>query len=322
MSDPLRVGVVGVGSMGRNHARVYSGLPDAELVGVADADVERASEVADAHATRAYDAQTLLEIVDAVSVVVPTAYHADVLADCIEADVHALVEKPFVADVETGRDLAARARDAGVTLQVGHIERFNPAVRTVADIVANLDVLAVDAERLGPPLDRDLGSNVVHDLMIHDLDVVCALLDATPDSVTAAGGHDGQYATATCTFPDGVVASFTASRVTQQKVRRLAITARECQVLVDYTGQSVEIHRSSAPEYIASSEGFRHRTESVVERPMVDNGEPLAHELRAFLAAARDATEPVVSAEDGLRALELATRVDDLASRRLTEVAP
>ena len=322
MTDALRVGVVGVGSMGRNHARVYDELRGAELVGVSDADAERASEVADAHATRAYDAPDLLDAADAVSVVVPTAYHADVLADCIDAGVHALVEKPFVADVETGRQLAARAREAGVTLQVGHIERFNPAVRTVADVVENLDVLAVDARRLGPPLDRDLGSNVVHDLMIHDLDVVCALLGATPDSVAAAGGHDGQYATATCTFPDGAVASFTASRVTQQKVRRLAITARECQVLVDYTDQSVEIHRSSAPEYVAGNGGFRHRTESVVERPMVDNGEPLAHELRAFLEAARNGTEPVVSAEDGLRALELATRVDDLADRATMEVAP
>jgi predicted dehydrogenase len=322
VNDPLRVGVVGVGSMGRNHARVYDELAGAELVGVTDADAARASEVADAHATRAYDVQTLLDVVDAVSVVVPTAYHADVLADCIDAGVHALVEKPFVADVETGRELAARARSAGVTLQVGHIERFNPAVRTVADIVENLDVLAVEAHRLGPPLDRDLGSNVVHDLMIHDLDVVCALLGATPESVTAAGGHGGQYATATCTYPGGVVASFTASRVTQQKVRRLAITARECQVIVDYTDQSVEIHRSSAPEYVAGNGGFRHRTESVIERPMVDNGEPLAHELRAFLEAVRDGTEPVVSAEDGLRALELATRVDDLVSRRTTEVAP
>ena len=321
MTDPLRVGVVGVGSMGRNHARVYDELPEADLVGVADADVERASEVADAHATRASDAPELLDAADAVSIVVPTPYHADVLSDCIDAGVHALVEKPFVADVKTGRELAARARSAGVTLQVGHIERFNPAVRTVAEVVENLDVLAVDAERLGPPLDRDLGSNVVHDLMIHDLDVVCALLRDTPDSVTAAGGHDGQYATATCTFSDGVVASFTASRVTQQKVRRLAITARECQVLVDYTDQSVEIHRSSAPEYVAGNGGFRHRTESVVERPMVDNGEPLAHELSAFLEAIRDGTEPVVTAEDGLRALELATRVDDLANRRTAEVA-
>jgi len=322
VTGPVRVGVVGVGSMGRNHARVYDELEAADLVGVADRDAERASEVADAHATRAYDARELLDAVDAVSVVVPTAYHADVLADCIDAGVHALVEKPFVADVETGRDLAQRARTAGVTLQVGHIERFNPAVRTTANVVENLDVLAVDAQRLGPPLDRDLGSNVVHDLMIHDLDVVCALLEDTPGSVTAAGGHDGQYATATCTFPGDVVASFTASRVTQRKVRRLCITARECQVLVDYTDQSVEIHRSSAPEYVAGSGGFRHRTESVVERPMVDNGEPLAHELSAFLDAIQTDAEPVVTAADGLRALELATRVDDLASRRTAEVAP
>jgi predicted dehydrogenase len=183
-------------------------------------------------------------------------------------------------------------------------------------------VLAVSAERLGPPLDRALGSNVVYDLMIHDIDVVQGLLDADPVSVTASGTADGQYATANCAFDDGVVASLTASRVTQQKVRRLAITARECRVLVDYTDQTVEIHRSSTPEYVASEGDFRHRTESVVERPMVDNGEPLKHELRSFVDAVRTGETPVVTAEDGLRAVELAARIDAMVDGETTEVAP
>jgi predicted dehydrogenase len=321
VTDALRAGVVGVGSMGRNHARVYRELADVDLVGVADADPETAREVADEYGVPAVSADTLLRDADAVSVAVPTPYHADLVADCIDAGVHALVEKPFVADPERGRRLAERAQKADVTLQVGHVERFNPAVRAVAEVVPDLDVLAVTAERLGPPTERDVAANVVHDLMIHDIDVVRALLDGEPGGVTASGAASSQYATATCTFPDGVVASFTASRVTEQKVRRLAITARECRVVVDYTDQSVEIHRSTTPEYVAEDGGFRHRTESVVERPMVDNGEPLKHELRAFADAARNGTEPVVTAEDGLRALELASRIDDILDPKAPEVA-
>ncbi|WP_232702073.1 Gfo/Idh/MocA family protein [Halobacterium wangiae] len=317
----LRAGVIGVGSMGRNHARVYQELSDTQLVGVADADRAAAIRVATEYGTSALDTGVLLDRVDVVSIAVPTPVHATLVQQCIDAGVHALVEKPFVDDPTRGRELAAAARSAGVTLQIGHIERFNPAVRTLANIVPNLDVMAVTAERLGPPLDREMESNVVFDLMIHDIDIIRSILGDDPVSVTASGTAAGDYATATCSFDDGAVASLTASRVTQQKVRRLAVTARECRVTVDYTDQSVEIHRSSTPEYVAADGDIRHRTESVVERPLVENGEPLKHELSAFAEAVREGTEPVVTAEDGVRAVELATRIDDLiATRSATEV--
>jgi predicted dehydrogenase len=307
--------------MGRNHARVYQELSETDLVGVADQDRAAAIRVATEYETSAVDTDTLLDRADIVTIAVPTPVHATLVEDCIDAGVHALVEKPFVDDPARGRQLAADARAAGVTLQVGHIERFNPAVRTLSNIVPNLDVMAVTAERLGPPLDRDMQSNVVFDLMIHDVDIMRAILGDDPVDVTASGTAAGDYATACCTFDDGAVASLTASRVTQQKVRRLAVTARECRVTVDYTDQSVEIHRSTSPEYVASGGDVRHRTESVVERPMVENGEPLKHELSAFAEAVREGTEPVVTAEDGVRAVELASKIDALVTRRdATEV--
>lgn len=317
----IPVGVVGVGSMGRHHTRVYRELPGAELIGIHDADDKRAAGVAAEQGTNAMTLPALLDAVEAVSVVVPTPYHREVAEAAADAGVSLLVEKPIAGTPQDARAILDAAEESGVTLQVGHVERFNPAVRAVAEVVPDLDVLAVTAERLGPPTERDVAANVVHDLMIHDIDVVRALLDGEPGGVTASGAASSQYATATCTFPDGVVASFTASRVTEQKVRRLAITARECRVVVDYTDQSVEIHRSTTPEYVAEDGGFRHRTESVVERPMVDNGEPLKHELRAFADAARNGTEPVVTAEDGLRALELASRIDDILDPQPAEVA-
>jgi len=312
--SPLRAGVVGVGSMGRNHARVYRELAGVDLVGVADRDARAADRVAAEYGTHAVETDTLLAAADLVSVAVPTAAHVAVVEECIDVGVHALVEKPFVTDVERGRALARRARAADVVLQVGHVERFNPAVQTLANVVADLDVLAVDADRLGPPVDRDLGTGVALDLMIHDVDVVRSLVSGEPRSVSAIGTADGDYATACVRFDDGVVASFTASRVTQRKVRRLGVTATECRVSVDYTDQSVEIHRSAAPTYVEDDGDVRHRMESVVERPVVENGEPLKAELASFVETVRTGGEPVVTAEDGLRAVEIAQRVEELVA--------
>ncbi|WP_049914598.1 Gfo/Idh/MocA family protein [Haloterrigena salina] len=312
-SRPIRAGVIGVGSMGENHARVYSELQDVELACVADHDEEVARRVADAYATDAVAFETVLERCDVVTVAVPTRAHYDVVSDCLNADVHVLVEKPIAETTEQGRALAELAEERGLVLQVGHIERFNPAVQTVTDLLEDLDVISVEAERLGPPLDRTALGNVVFDLMVHDLDIVASLLEDRPDSVTATGTESGQYATATLEFDD-VVASLTASRVTQKKVRTLTVTARECLVEVDYLEQSVLIHRDSYPEYLTDDGKRRYRHESVVERPRVDNGEPLRHELESFVEAARNDSEPVVTAEDGIRALEMVQTIDSLVT--------
>ena len=310
MKSGLRAGVIGAGKMGGNHARIYRDLPDVDLVGVTDIDHEAAERAADAYETRSLSTESLLSVVDVVSIAVPTPAHADLVATCIDEGVHPLVEKPFVMDLERGRELAEAAEDAGLTLQVGHVERFNPAVQTLAEIIEDLDVIAIDAERLGPPIDRSLGTSVVFDLMIHDIDIASALMESEVVSIGATGTPDGEYASASCVYDDGVVATFTASRVTQQKVRRLGITAEDCRVEVDYMNQSIEIHRGSLPEYVQRDGKVRHRTESVVERPFVDNGEPLKHELESFLDAVRSGTKPIVTAEDGLRAVELATSIE------------
>ncbi|ADB63812.1 oxidoreductase domain protein (plasmid) [Haloterrigena turkmenica DSM 5511] len=312
-SQPIRAGVIGVGSMGENHARVYSELQNVDLACVTDHDEELAQRVADAYATDAVAFETALERCDVVTVAVPTRAHYDVVSECLNAGVHVLVEKPIAETTEEGRALAELAEERGLVLQVGHIERFNPAVQTVTDLVEDLDVISVEADRLGPPLDRTALGNVVFDLMVHDLDIVAALLDDRPDSVTATGTEGGQYATATLEFDD-VVASLTASRVTQKKVRTLTVTARECLVEVDYLEQSVLIHRDSYPEYLTDDGKRRYRHESVVERPRVDNGEPLRHELEAFVEAARNGSEPVVTAEDGIRALEIVQSIDSLVT--------
>ena len=316
MSD-IRAGVIGVGSMGRHHARVYRELPNVELFAVADADTERAEGVADDYGARALSTEGVLTGADAVSVTVPTEYHYAVAKDAMDRGTHVLVEKPFVEDPDVGRDLIATAREAGLTLQVGHVERFNPAVRTVQDIVPELDVIAVDARRLGPPVDREIGDSAVLDLMIHDIDVVRSLVDGGVTDVDAFRSPDDPYVTASVQFDDGVVGTLTASRVTQDRVRQLSITARECQVNVDYMKQSVGIHRHSLPEYVERNGDVRYRNETVIERPTVDNGEPLKKELSAFVEAVETGAEPVVTGEDGLRALSIANRIDGTAADRV-----
>lgn len=320
--EVLRVGVLGVGTMGQHHARIYRELQGAELVGVSDVDSERAASIAEEYATTAIDRDELLSAVDAVSIAVPTPYHYDLALAAIERGIHVLVEKPFVEDPDRGRELVSLARERGVTLAVGHVERYNPAFQALGAIVPELDVIAIETNRLGPPLDREISENAVLDLMIHDIDVVLALVDAEVADVTARGAEDGEYVTATLEFDDDTVASLTASRVTQEKVRTLSITAKDRQINVDYGDQTVDIHRHSLPEYVVENGDVRYRHESITERPTVGNGEPLKAELEAFLKAIRTGEPPPVDGEAALAALELARRISAAATpRRTSEVS-
>jgi predicted dehydrogenase len=318
---PVHAGVIGVGTMGQNHARVYRELPESTLYGVFDADDERAEQVAETYGTTARSMGDLLDTVDVVSVAVPTRYHYETVRECIDAGVDVLVEKPFVADPEKGRKLVEFADERDVTLQVGHIERFNPATRKLMDIAADLDIIAVDARRLGPPIDRDIDDTAVMDLMIHDLDIVTALVDDEVVSVDAIGNADVDYAAANLQFDSGVVGQLTASRVTQEKERQLSLSAESCRVKVDYIEQTIEIHRQSLPEYVEDDGDVTYHHENVVERVSVEKREPLKNELSAFIEASVEGTAPVVTAEDGLRALRLTRTIDDLAKER-TSVDP
>jgi len=291
---------------------VYSELCDVDLVGVTDVDADRAESIASDYNTRAMSQSELLADIDVVSVAVPTQYHYETVLECIDRGVDILVEKPFVDDLEKGKEIAERARKAGVTLQVGHIERFNPATRVLADIVPDLDVVAIDIDRLGPPLKRANEDSVIMDLMVHDIDILLSLIGSDIESISAAA-RDERHATAQFRFEDRSVAALTASRLTQEKVRKLSVTAISCRVNVDFIAQTVEIHRRSLPEYIENDGEIRYRHESVVERPMVENGEPLKAELEAFVSAAREGTDPLVTAEDALRVLEIATRIEEMA---------
>lgn len=317
--ESLQAGVIGVGNMGRHHARVYSELPGVSLAGIHDVNEDQAASVATEHGTAVRSQSDLLSQVDVVSIAVPTTYHSEMVEAALESGTHVLVEKPFVEDTNEGRDLAALAEEKGLTLQVGHIERFNPATQVLAEIVPDLDIVAVDIKRLGPPVDRDGNDSVVMDLMIHDIDILLSIMDSDVESISATA-RDERHANVQFQFENNSVGSITASRLTQQKVRELSVTATSCRVNVDFIDQSVEIHRRSYPEYVEADGDIRYRHESVVERPMVDNGEPLKEELSGFVEAVRTDTDPLVTADDAIRALDIAQKIESKAFETPMEV--
>jgi predicted dehydrogenase len=312
---PIRMGAWGVGVWGEKHARVYAALPEAELVGVYDRDPARARAVADAHGCRAFaSADALLAEVEAVSIAVPTVEHRAAVEQAAAAGRHALVEKPMAPTVEDADAMIRAARAAGVTLQVGQVERFNPAL-----IAARPHVQApkfIEAHRLALFQPRSLDIDVVFDLMIHDLDAVLHLVGQSPVQVSAVGvavlSGNEDIANARLEFADGCVANLTASRVSQDRLRRIRFFQDDAYLSVDLfarTGELLRIDRSRLrPE--APLEAIRR---SALE---VGPGEPLALELAAFLRSVRSGGPGAASDEAGRDALRVAAEVRDAMKRR------
>ncbi|MEK7668376.1 MAG: Gfo/Idh/MocA family oxidoreductase [Gemmatimonadota bacterium] len=308
MSDVLLpVGVVGVGSLGFHHARLYAALPGARLVGVYDARRERADQVAALVGTRAFPTLTrLLDHVDAVSVVVPTRAHRDVAMAALARGRHVLVEKPLAETVPEAESLIEAADRAGVVLQTGHVERFNAAVRAVAPYLET--PRSIQTERAAPFQARGSDVTVVLDLMIHDLDLVLALVREPVVSVEASGigvrTATVDAATARLVFASGVVATLQASRLAPARVRRISIVQANGRLMLDLAAGRGTFVRTGADPADARS---------VAPIPPVDrpDAEPLALELESFVRAARTGTPPPVSGRDGLAALRLAHQIHD-----------
>jgi len=246
--------------MGQYHILVFAELWDVDLVGVADVEGTRAAEVARKYDTLAFtDHRDLIGRVDVASVAVPTDQHFRVARDLLEAGVSVLVEKPMTPTLEEARELFAIARRHGTVLHVGHVERFNGAVQELRKIVDR--PILIESRRLGPFVPRVQNDSVVMDLMIHDLDIVLNLVDARPMLITALGSsvHSGgvDVANVQIAFESGTIASITASRATEEKIRTLAITQRDAYIFLDYADQDIEIRRRAAQEYTLNRGGRR-----------------------------------------------------------------
>jgi predicted dehydrogenase len=304
MKAPLRVGVIGVGELGSRHARLYAKISNAELVGVCDLEPERVDAVARSHAVPAFrDFRELIPEIQAASVAVPTADHHDVTSAILEAGVHVLVEKPIASTLAEAKAMIDLSRRKGLRLAVGHTERYNPAVEAVLSLSS--DPRFIEVHRLGSFSPRSLDIDVVLDLMIHDLDVVAKLVRCGVSSVEAVGvpvlTPRVDIANARIRFDNGAVANVTASRVSQEKVRKLRLFEKDCYVSLDYQKQEALRYKLIPSK---SGRSIIHKEDLVVERE-----EPLRRELTDFIEAVEQDRAPRVDGEDGLSALRLAVSV-------------
>jgi predicted dehydrogenase len=308
MTATLRAGVIGVGSLGRYHAQKYATAEGVELVGLVDVDVERARAVAAPYGCRvATRAEELLPELDVASVAVPTEAHAEVVQACLEAGVHTLVEKPITRTLEEADALIELARSRSLTLAVGHLERFNPAF---VDLAGMLDrPFFMEAERLGGFKGRGIDVDVVLDLMIHDIDLMLAMMPSKVVSVSACGFRVLtdliDIANARFEFEDGAVADLSASRVSRAPVRKLRVFGTNFYGSADLQSRELRVERrADAPEQASEARSY-------------GPADALRDEIDAFIEAVRGNGARIVDGHAGRAALALALEVNEGISERL-----
>lgn len=305
----MRVAVIGVGHLGQHHARIFAAMGRVELVGVVDTNRQRADEIAAKHGTRAFsDHRDVLDAADAVTVAVPTVAHLAVAMPFLERRKAVLVEKPLAASVNEADRLIVAAERHGALLAAGHTERFNPAVEAARPLIRNPRF--VEVHRLGTFPERSLDIDVIFDLMIHDLDLLLALVRSEVSSVEAVGVNvltpRTDIANARIRFASGCIANLTASRISRDRVRKIRFFQHNTYVSVDYAAREVEVYRVVSQDGRPTIEGGRLA---------VSDDEPLRRELEDFVDAARTGRQPGVTAREGRDALALAA----LVSQRMRE---
>jgi UDP-N-acetylglucosamine 3-dehydrogenase len=300
---PLRVGVVGVGVMGSNHARVFADLPGVELVGVADPDRGQRELVSGVLGCATFTEVDglLAQGVDAVTIAAPTHLHQDLALVCIERGVHVMVEKPIASSVEEGQAIIAAARRVGVALMVGHVERFNPTVEAIKEAIRDEDILSIAITRVGPFPPRMSNVGVVIDLAVHDIDLIrwfteSDIVEVQPQLSSAVAEREDiallQFRTAS-----GVLAHINTNWLTPFKARNVTIATRNKYIMGDLLTRQVTECFGFQPD---GSYSMRHLS--------VGHAEPLRAELQAFVSAIRDRSQPAVTGEEGVASLEIAIR--------------
>lgn len=318
--DKLKVGVIGVGHLGSLHAKMYGEIPSVEFVGVADEDRPRAVKIAQEYNVRAFaSADELLASVRAVSVATPTSTHFEIARKAIEQGVHVFIEKPITTTTEEAAILIQLAKDRGIKVQVGHIERFNPALLAIDKY--NIRPMFVESHRLAQFNPRGTDVAVVLDLMIHDIDIILSLVRSPVHRIEANGvavvSESVDIANARIQFENGCVANVTASRISQRKMRKMRLFQRDAYISVDFSEGNAEVFRlvdENDPSAEATmmlgaiTQGSKQR-KIVYEQPEVKEVNALKYELEIFADAVQNGKEPVVTAEEGLNALRIANEI-------------
>jgi predicted dehydrogenase len=309
-SAPIRAAVIGVGYLGRFHAQKYAQLPDAQLVAVVDANEKAAKRVGAELGVEAYtDAAQVLDRVDAVSIAVPTPLHFAIGRAALERGIHVLMEKPIATTVEEARALVDLAREKKLVLQVGHLERFNPAIVAAAKRLRTPRF--VESHRLAPFKQRGTDVSVVLDLMIHDIDLIQELVGEPIESIDAVGATvfsgETDIVNARIRFRGGCVANTTASRISLKQERKIRIFQDDAYLSIDMQQKILTVIRKKEGDAPVESPA-----QVSIEEDTFDQGDALLAEIESFLRSIREGTEPVVTGEDGLRALETAMQITRL----------
>jgi predicted dehydrogenase len=306
--NEIRVGVIGVGYLGKFHAEKYTGMDNVHLVGVADIDRSRAEEVAARFDSRAYsDYRDLLSRVDAVSIVVPTESHFELGLEFLKHDVDVLIEKPMTTTLGQADELIDVADSKGRILQIGHLERFNPAVLALKDIVTH--PMFIEAHRLSVFKDRSTDVSVVLDLMIHDIDIILNVVKSEIQSIHAAGVpvicEHADIANVRLQFENGCVANVTASRISIKNQRKIRFFQKDAYISVDFAGREIALIRRNENQTDSLVPGTDFQQLSFSETDVLED------ELTSFIQAVRTRTSPAVSGPAGRKALAVALEIMD-----------
>lgn len=317
MGSVYKVGVLGVGNMGRNHLRVLSSMPEFELIGCYDISPNASAEQAELYGITSFPTpESLYEAVDVAHIVVPSSLHKEYAIEAANAKCHILVEKPLALTESDAQAIIDACDSNNVMLCVGHVERFNPAIVTLADIISQEEIISVSFERMSPFDGRISDADVVQDLMIHDLDVLNSIISNPIKRVVSHGAKvytdKLDYAQALITYEGGMVASLTASRVTESKVRKAEINARNAFIGVDYLNRTVEISRKTNFT-LDIGHPTQYKQENIIEKVFVPFKEPLRAEFEHFAQCITSGKKPATNGEMGKKALELCVKISSEA---------
>ena len=321
MKNKIKIGVIGVGHLGQHHAKHYSKIQSTELVGVYDIDNNQCKLIAGRFKTKAYKSlNKMLEQVDGVSIVTPTKHHAKIAETCIKKGKHVFIEKPISKTVEEAENIIALAKKHKVTLQVGHIERFNPALSPLEELTINPKYIEV--QRLAPYMIRGTDVPVVLDLMIHDIDLVLSFVDSPVKNIEASGvsimTNSVDIANARIHFENGSVANITSSRVSKDRVRKIKLFQQDLYVTIDFLIGLTEVYRVMDAEdggaraiISAPIESIGKQRQIIYEKPKINQQDALQMELINFIESIQEKAKPVVDGVAGKEALRVALQIQN-----------
>jgi predicted dehydrogenase len=305
----IRTAVIGVGYLGKFHAQKYAQLPDSKLVAVCDTNITTAQALAEQLGTHAVDnIDTLLADVDALSIVVPTQKHFQIAKQCLLAGKHLLLEKPMTTTVAEAQELVTIAQEKNLILQIGHLERFNPAVLALENVLST--PMFIESHRVAPFNPRGADVNVILDLMIHDIDIILDIVDSDVEHIDAKGvavlSKDIDIANARIKFANGCVANVTASRAGMKSERKMRVFQHDAYISVDFQNKKVGIHRKGKGEQFPGIANIDSQEQTF------EQGDALKAEIVSFLDCIKHGKTPKVSGEAGMRALSAAIKITQL----------